>query len=79
MTALRAQLEAIRAGALAQAAMAEALLASMTPVPAEPEEKARALTAAGACAHPAERRISAARMGAPGAWHCDACGYEGEG
>ena len=67
---LREQIVAIRAGAAAQVAMADAILRAMEPAPQSAPPSV--------CAHPAEQRISASRMGAPDAWRC-ACGAEGEG
>jgi hypothetical protein len=72
-TALRAQLEAIRATALAQAAMADALLAATAPSPMPTETPAESKV----CMHPPERRIVAARMGHLAAWVCGDCGHEG--
>ncbi len=76
---IKAQLEAIRASALAQVAMADALLAALST-----EASAATLTgiaggALGVCRHPAEGRLDAARMGAPRAWVCGDCGFLGDG
>ena len=67
---LREQVLAIRAGAAAQVAMADAILAALdAPVPPRgPSE---------ACAHPSEQRMAVPIMGAPEAWRC-ACGAEGD-
>lgn len=40
--------------------------------------EAHAGVGGGPCAHPPERRLEAARMGAPQGWVCE-CGHEGEG
>ena len=66
---LREQIVAIRAGAAAQVAMADAILRALDAPPT-----VEALGAA--CAHPLERRLPTPRMGAPEAWRC-ACGEEG--
>ena len=68
---LREQVLAIRAGAAAQVAMADAILRALdAPAQAQP-------TGAALCEHPPEARMAAARMGAPDAWRC-ACGQEGD-
>ena len=79
---LRAQLEAIRAGGVAQAAMASAILAALPP-DASPEP-VRVLSSSdverslGMCSHAPDRRLDAARMGAPTAWVCGDCGHKSE-
>ena len=70
---LREQVIAIRAGAAAQVAMADAILAALDGAASPP-----AAPPGGVCAHPAETRMAVPRMGAPEAWRC-ACGAEGEG
>ena len=67
---LRAQIVAIRAGAAAQVAMADAILKALDPKQPSP-------IAGAICDHAPERRIPTPRMGAPGAWRCE-CGQEGE-
>ena len=68
---LREQVLAIRAGAAAQVAMADAILRAMDGAPPPPR-------AGEACAHPSEQRMAVPRMGAPEAWRCMTCGAEGE-
>ena len=68
---LREQVIAIRAGAAAQVAMADAILAALDGAAPPP-------ATSGSCAHPAEARMAVPRMGAPNAWYC-ACGAEWEG
>mgnify|MGYP001613201822 CR=1 FL=1 len=75
MSALRSQLEAIRASALAQVAMAETILGVL----AAEESAVRTASTGSMCAHPTEHHLDAARMGAPGAWVCGDCGHEGGG
>ena len=67
---LREQVIAIRAGAAAQVAMADAILHALDSGPA-PQRTGEP------CAHPSEQRMPVPRMGAPEAWRC-ACGAEGE-
>ena len=66
---LAAQIQAIRASAIAIAAQCDALLAALASASGPPP-------GAGDCRHPSELRTPVARMGAPGAWVC-ACGAEG--
>ena len=65
---LREQVLAIRAGAAAQVAMADAIRAAMNGSAGQPP---------GECQHPPEKRQKAARMGVPDAWVC-ACGAQGD-
>ena len=69
---LREQVVAIRAGAAAIVAQADAILAAIAPsgAPAGPS---------GMCQHPRESRRAAPRMGHPEAWICERCDTEGEG
>lgn len=78
---LRAQLEAIRTGGLAQAAMASAILAALPPdVSPEPVRVSPSAVerSSGTCPHVLDHRLDAARMGAPTAWVCGDCGYKSE-
>ena len=70
---LREQIAAIRAGAAAQVAMADAILRAL-----DGAGLAAASPVGAACAHAPEQRMAVPRMGAPEAWRC-ACGAEGEG
>jgi hypothetical protein len=65
------QLRALREMALAQAAIAETLLAGMSPPPSPPKPAEPV-----ACEHPEDQRLSTARMGHPTAFQCRACGQE---
>lgn len=71
---LRAQLLALRAGAQALAAQADALLIALEP----PAFSPTIASVTGPCRHPATQRLPAGRMGAPGAWLCAACGHESD-
>ena len=67
---LREQIVAIRAGAAAQVAMADAILKALDAAPSPgpiPD----------GCEHPPGHRTPVPRMGAPEAWRC-ACGAEGD-
>ena len=68
---LREQIVAIRAGAAAQVAMADAILRAL-----DAPAAVAVPMAGGACGHAPERRQMTPRMGAPGAWRCE-CGKEG--
>ena len=75
MSAMRTQLTAMRAGAAAIGAQADALLEAMGTAPDEPAVGAiPPLTPLSPCPHPAASRLSAPRMGALNAWLCVACG-----
>ena len=75
MSVLWAQMAAIREGAKAIVAQADAVLAALVPAPiAEPVVRA----VGEPCSHPAAGRLAAHRMGAPTAWVCGACGTEGD-
>ena len=67
---LREQIVAIRAGAAAQVAMADAILKALDVVPPSgpiPD----------GCEHQESIRLAVPRMGAPNGWRC-ACGAEGD-
>ena len=70
---LREQVIAIRAGAAAQVAMADAIIAAL-----DGAAPPAARQTPDGCEHQSEQRMATPRMGAPNAWHC-ACGAEGEG
>ena len=70
---LREQIVAIRAGAAAQVAMADAILRAL-----DSAGPTAASLANAACTHAPEQRMAVPRMGAPEAWRC-MCGAEGEG
>lgn len=67
---VRAQIEAIRAQAIATVAQCDALLRALGDVPAPPT---------GACTHPPSHRQPAPRMGLPDAYRCGLCGADVEG
>ena len=77
---LRAQLEAIRVGGLAQAAMAGAILAVLTTEDSAPIMSSVPVSnpSDARCVHPVDQRIDAGRMGAPHAWVCGVCGQSGD-
>ena len=66
---LREQVQAIRASAAAQVAMADAILRAL--------EGDRPAAPAGECRHPVESRTAVPRMGIPDAWLCQ-CGASGD-
>jgi len=70
MSTLREQVQAMRDQARGIVAVADRLLGQLPDPHASAPE--------GPCSHPPERRLEAARMGAPRGWVCE-CGHEGEG
>lgn len=68
---LRSQIVAMRAGAKAIVAQAEAILTAMEPEALERQQPD------APCRHEPAKRMATPRMGAPDAWRC-ACGAEGD-